>query len=655
MIAERSQTGKVEGNMTGQQYRAGIDDENMSHIISLFTDLYSDQMLAVIREYSTNAYDAQVEAGVTRPIEVSTPTALSPFFKVKDFGIGLSGEDIGRIYSRYGTSTKRATNDQNGMLGLGCKSALTYSQQFSVESVKDGTRMVCSISREDDDVPVMTVIAEVPTDEPNGTTVIVPVQRHHFHDFEIKAEEFYGYWKAGTVLLNGEQPKPHKGRVITDGLFVREIEHRSYNRKAARVLMGNVTYPIDPAVVDLGITGMPPNMFLVAEVPIGAVEFTPSREALMYTKRTKQTLQDVANLYKSQLDKAVQRDVENAASVREAVQAALDWAPLMGGMGALRGRFKFKGNPLPTLIEGDWTLTHKNSYKKGESQRAPRGIDITYAGSSLFVKGYDLMKFTAQHKRKLNQYVADKKIEDTVSFTAYVLGKDAPNPDLVDSSRVISWDDVKTVQLPTTPRGRSGRPTGAYDAYVRDTRKTHVQADTLDTKKPLYYCRGLNADESHQFAVVILESYPDATIVPLPENRYDKFKRTFPMAKSYRDGIEAAYKKWEASLTADERMALLLHDFSDWHLLSQVAKFRSKIKDPKLVAALKIAADTDMAVLSGRRSRFQRILHAISTRRMPAGFVDPLKAYPLLEEIGGYYVNRHTDDIALYINAKYAS
>ena len=74
-------------------------------------DLYSDPELAVIREYSTNAFDAHIEAGVTRPIEITTPTHLCPFFKVRDYGFGLDVEDIREIYSQYGASTKRESDD----------------------------------------------------------------------------------------------------------------------------------------------------------------------------------------------------------------------------------------------------------------------------------------------------------------------------------------------------------------------------------------------------------------------------------------------------------------------------------------------------------------------------------------------------------------
>ena len=52
--------------------------------------LYSNKILAVIRELSTNAYDSHVDAGVgDRAFEVHLPTRLEPFFHVRDFGTSM--------------------------------------------------------------------------------------------------------------------------------------------------------------------------------------------------------------------------------------------------------------------------------------------------------------------------------------------------------------------------------------------------------------------------------------------------------------------------------------------------------------------------------------------------------------------------------------
>ena len=106
-------------------YSFGIKQSGISHIFNVLRNqLYSDKVLAVIREYSTNAVDAHIEVGKKdTPIKVTLPNPLSLDFKVRDFGRGLTEREIGEIYAMYGESTKRGTNEQIGQLGLGCKSA----------------------------------------------------------------------------------------------------------------------------------------------------------------------------------------------------------------------------------------------------------------------------------------------------------------------------------------------------------------------------------------------------------------------------------------------------------------------------------------------------------------------------------------------------
>ena len=49
-----------------------IDPRNLAHVVSLLRDAYSDPITAVLREYSVNAADAHVEAGIpNKPIRVT--------------------------------------------------------------------------------------------------------------------------------------------------------------------------------------------------------------------------------------------------------------------------------------------------------------------------------------------------------------------------------------------------------------------------------------------------------------------------------------------------------------------------------------------------------------------------------------------------------
>mgnify|MGYP003135361403 CR=1 FL=1 len=100
MITRQNQT-KLQQSQNFDSHSFGIKQEGISHIFNVLRNqLYSDKVLAVIREYSTNAVDAHIEVGKDDlPIEVSLPTVLKAEFKVRDYGRGLTDEQIAEIYA----------------------------------------------------------------------------------------------------------------------------------------------------------------------------------------------------------------------------------------------------------------------------------------------------------------------------------------------------------------------------------------------------------------------------------------------------------------------------------------------------------------------------------------------------------------------------
>ena len=101
----------------------------------LSDSLYSNKIKAVVREISTNAYDAHVAAGCPdKPFYVQIPTKLDTTFAVRDYGTGLSHDDCFGLYTTYFRSDKTDSNKAVGCLGLGSKSPFAYTDQFLVES-----------------------------------------------------------------------------------------------------------------------------------------------------------------------------------------------------------------------------------------------------------------------------------------------------------------------------------------------------------------------------------------------------------------------------------------------------------------------------------------------------------------------------------------
>lgn len=313
MIPQKTmEVSTVESNISGESIQMTIDEASLQHIMSVLTDLYSDTRLATIRELSTNARDAQIDAGRGHlPIEVSTPNGLSPSFKVKDSGVGLSLDDIRNVFSKYGASTKRESNDVNGMLGLGAKAPLTYTSSFTVTSTKDGETNVVSVGRREDGGGYMEIVATFPTDADNGTEIQVPVPQHESAIFKDKIERFFRYWEAGTVKIDG---------VVNEGWNYAghiKIDDRTYVSEGwgsgGTIVMGGVAYPA-PFVSDLQVP-------FVHFADIGAVVFSPSRESLLTNRQNREYFDTVVEKIKAGIVEALVKRIGEAESEYAAVKA----------------------------------------------------------------------------------------------------------------------------------------------------------------------------------------------------------------------------------------------------------------------------------------------------------------------------------------------
>jgi len=234
MIPNNLNVATVDNRLDGRKIEMKIDTAATVHLMSLLTSLYSDQELACIREYSTNADDSHKDAGTKRPIEVTTPTSLSPYFRVKDYGVGMDANTIADVYSQYGRSTKRTQTDTNGSMGIGGKSALSYTHQFTVIGIKDSIKTNVSVSIGNDGGGIMEIVDESLTDDPNGVEIIIPCKR--YNDFTNKAAHFFKFWAKGTVLLNGRDPSNGLTKV-SDHVYTVD-NAGSYEKDV--IVMGNV-------------------------------------------------------------------------------------------------------------------------------------------------------------------------------------------------------------------------------------------------------------------------------------------------------------------------------------------------------------------------------------------------------------------------------
>lgn len=261
----------LSGNIETTEFRL----EANAHVFQMLTTkVYNDIILAPIRELSTNAVDATIEAGSDRTFDVHLPTQDEPYFSVRDYGTGLSEEAIKTMYTTMGASTKRESNAYNGQFGIGKLAPLAYTSSFTIDSYYNAIHYVYLITLKDG-IPVYTLLSSTATTEPNGLKLTLPVKLQDIDTFHNRAANLYKYFDLKPTLnIDLDISTPLASQLCDDWYFHSE-GYGSF------VLMANVRY-----VIDIKHFNTHDFSRLILKMPTGSVSITPGRESLSYDDKT---------------------------------------------------------------------------------------------------------------------------------------------------------------------------------------------------------------------------------------------------------------------------------------------------------------------------------------------------------------------------------
>lgn len=269
-----------------------ISTDNVAHIMSILRDhLYSDKVLAVLREYGSNAWDAHREAkkGHT-PIEVTLPTMMAPTLVIRDRGLGMSPDEVFTVYTQYGVSTKRNSDGTVGMFGIGSKSGFAYSDSFTITSYNGGMQRTYVALLDVSEKGRIDLLCEAPSTE-TGIEIRIAVKPKDIAEFTAKAQELYKYFSPQPTI-NTELPKlPASQKVLQHGCLYTDRPAYSQGWVA---IMGCVAYRIDLTQLKNtsgeGIAGFLDYGAGALYFDIGALQVSASREELKYSDVTKYAL-----------------------------------------------------------------------------------------------------------------------------------------------------------------------------------------------------------------------------------------------------------------------------------------------------------------------------------------------------------------------------
>jgi hypothetical protein len=263
-----------------------MDLEGMKQACQIFRDnIYTDKILAVVREWTCNAVDEHVKHNIDRPVRIGIVD--SKFF-VRDYAMGLDDNGIRNIFGKYFRSTKSNSDQPIGGFGVGAKAGHCYNDVFYVTSFHNGTKTQysCILGGDESGASIGQVVelSQEPTTE-SGLLVEIDLNNHlDGHTFYSKMRKMETFMNSCPIeILRGDVIEPMSEKTLIfekDGVKVYNIKEASSNKYT--LTMGGVHYKMPDGCKNFSFTStITPhqNSHIQIDVPIGFFDVPISRES----------------------------------------------------------------------------------------------------------------------------------------------------------------------------------------------------------------------------------------------------------------------------------------------------------------------------------------------------------------------------------------
>ena len=612
----------VTSNITALKKRqVGVSARAMRHIMGILTNLYNDRELAVIREYYTNGLDAHKKAGVTAPVKITLPTWDKPNYIVQDFGVGMDGDMLFEIYGEYGESVGSDNDEIVGGFGLGSKSAYTIANQFTVSSIKDGTRTTALFQKESHGAYDVQIISVTKTTDGNGTTVNIPINTKDLNVFNSKAHQFFAYSAPGAVLVNGQAPKyalEQAEQLVNpkDSDMLIFVDSKGYGE--SYVIMGNVPYVLSESEIRrslerLGViaSGKFVRMPKFFRVPIGSVEISPNREGLQTTDKTNDLIDSYMSFIVNDLQAIALKELDESTSLEDFFENHNRWNQI------IEVPRKFKGEDVPTqlhLKDASTRRIYRTNW--GNSQHTETDwVRLDVNSSQLIVTGY-----AAENYKKVNNYLTPYMEAKDISVQTFII----TDSEEILKNKWIKWSNKFSViagndlieigrahrkaqrQLASKLNGTAKKSKIRYPVLFVDEQEIQwVNHDEIDSKTPYLAQHNLhqNAD-LHEYIKTVYRNVDITLTVPEVYNKsfemvtdakeiillsntrtvkalLQRVKEATPLI----DEVQESFKKFTTVITP-ELVKYHAVNQSYWHrflINAGIDKLVTELKDPEIV------------------------------------------------------------------------
>jgi len=381
-------TDKLDVSVHGVQKTEEFTMQASAKAFSLIMDeLYSNKIGSVIRELGSNCRDAMVLKAIENntpeePFHIKMPNSLDPTVKFRDYGHGLSDNDMYNLYTTFFASTKEQSNDFIGAFGIGSKAFFSVTDSANITSYFNGVKTVYVAYLNSSRIPCLSTFSSMPTDEPNGLEIEVAIKKDETKYFRDEVNNQLKYFKVKPTISGDsqfewdlEEEYVYKGangdwKMVGAGRY-----------DTIRAVQGQVSYPIsvhnmgvkakelDPALTALLQT----NLLLTFD--IGEININPSRESLSYDTATINNIMKKAKTVLKELPQQIANKLQSVETEWEARLAYQDICKSLGGNGTtlLRkiedtGLIKWKDVDIFSVeleIPGDLFIAYKSFNKNG--------------------------------------------------------------------------------------------------------------------------------------------------------------------------------------------------------------------------------------------------------------------------------------------------
>lgn len=292
---------------------------NSPKVMQMLSDfLYSDKVLAPVRELTTNAIDAHVEAGTTdKPIKFFLPTFYddTPVFRIRDYGTGMPEEKLVQLYRIYGLSDKSDTNEFSGCLGLGSKSPFCLTDSFTTISYYNGKRYIYVNSKSNNGVPTLNKISEDNTNEPNGLEVSFNIETCQVNELKQKLAKVLKRCPIPFECSPELKVEQEKKTILLEGDGWRLFSESG----TPKAIMGYIEYPIERSYWSSHNNHSSLlNLNIELDFKIGEIEMDIGRENLQYNDLTKRAISVKLDEINSSLFKLIEEKVNAAECLYDA-------------------------------------------------------------------------------------------------------------------------------------------------------------------------------------------------------------------------------------------------------------------------------------------------------------------------------------------------